>query len=296
MNKFMKVLAASALVATALTGCGSKAKFAKAGLGVVTSMGHYNPAEVNTTFAGIALDSDGKIQWIDVDVAQGVPGDSKQEFTKTKKEKKDEYNMRNASSIKKEWFEQIAAFEQQCIGKTPDEVAKFAVDGEGKPTDADVKAGCSMAITDFQKAVANAAANAQEVNAEKVTLGRVMSYESDTYQAPWTYLTTDLALVSTDADGKIVGVDLETSKNKNDGSNLETKTALKEKYDMKKASPIQKEWFEQVAYLESKLIGKTVDEAAKLALGADGKPTDADIKTGCTIVLTQFEAALAKAK
>ena len=80
MNKLLKVLAASALVATVLVGCGKKgestggaaegAKYAKAGLGVVSTV---SEGQVNTTFAGVGLDADGKVQWIDIDVAQGTP-------------------------------------------------------------------------------------------------------------------------------------------------------------------------------------------------------------------------------
>ena len=38
MNKFMKVLAASALVATALVGCGKSSTYAKVGLGVISTL------------------------------------------------------------------------------------------------------------------------------------------------------------------------------------------------------------------------------------------------------------------
>ena len=80
MNKFLKVLAASALVATVLVGCGKKgedtgaaaegAKYAKAGLGVVSS---YSDGQVNSTIAAVGLDADGKVQYIDIDVAQSTP-------------------------------------------------------------------------------------------------------------------------------------------------------------------------------------------------------------------------------
>lgn len=292
MNKFMKVLAASALVATALVGCGKSSTYAKAGLGVVTSMGHSNAKEVNTTFAAIGLDSDGKIQWIDIDVAQGVPADN--ELTQTKKERKEDYGMKNASPIQKEWNEQAAAFEEFCKGKTPEEVGKIAVNDEGKPTDADLTAGCTITITDMQKAVVAAGNNSQEVETDSLSLGRVMSYEADYGKDANEYLTTDLALVAKDADGKIQWVDIETAKIKNDGSELRTKTEQQKDYNMAAASPIQKEWFEQVAALEAALIGKTADDVAKLA-GDDGKATDADIAAGCTITVNAFQAALEKA-
>ena len=100
MNKLLKVLAASALVATVLVGCGKKgedtgaaaegAKYAKAGLGVVSS---YSDGQVNSTIAAVGLDADGKVQYIDIDVAQSTPGGDA-EKTKTKKELKEEYGMK----------------------------------------------------------------------------------------------------------------------------------------------------------------------------------------------------------
>ena len=77
MNKLLKVLAASALVATVLVGCGKKnetttsgeegAKYAKAGFGMVTTI---SDGKVNTTMATVGLDKDGKVNYIDVDCAQ----------------------------------------------------------------------------------------------------------------------------------------------------------------------------------------------------------------------------------
>lgn len=303
MKKFVKVLAISALAATTLVGCGKKgestggdasgAKYAKAGLGVVTSMGHDDSKQVNTTFVGLGLDSAGKIAWIDLDVAQGTPGGN--ELTQTKEQRKEDYNMKGSSGIGKEWYEQAAAFEEYCKGKTPEEISKIKVNDEGKPTGTDLNSSCTMAITDFQAAVAKAVENAQDVSTNKLSLGRTMSYESDTYKEPWTYLTTDLALVATGDDGKIQWIDIDTAKIPNNGSQLKTKTELKEAYNMKGASGIGKEWYEQVAALEEYCKGKTADDIAKIAVNDEGKPTGTDLNSGCTIVVTQFQKAIADA-
>ncbi|WZU01696.1 hypothetical protein MGH68_00690 [Erysipelothrix sp. D19-032] len=42
-----------------------------------------------------------------------------EEVQRTKGQKKDEYGMKIASSIGKEWYEQVAAFNEYVIGKTP---------------------------------------------------------------------------------------------------------------------------------------------------------------------------------
>lgn len=299
MNKLMKILAASALVATTLVGCsGSSAKYAKMGLGVVSSV---SDGQVNTTFVAVGLDSDDKIQYIDLDVAQGTPADK--ETAKTKEDLKEEYGMKDVSAqigIGKEWYEQAAAFEDFCKGKTADEVAaieteKNAEGGESPKAGSDLAAGCTISIGDFKEAVAKACANAQEVEADELKLGRAMSYEADHGKDKNEYLTTDLALIATDSEGKIVKIDIDAAKIKNDGSELRTKTEQQGDYNMKGSSGIQKEWFEQVAALETGLVGKSVDDAAKLA-GDDGKVADTDIAAGCTISVTGFQNAIAAAR
>lgn len=157
MNKLMKVLAASALVATALVGCGSKANYTKVGLGVVSS---YTDGQVNSTIAAIGLDSDGKIQYIDIDVAQSTPGDAKAQYDKTKEERGAEYAMKEASPIKKEWNEQAAAFEEFCKGKTVEEIAKVETmdfhGGKAAKTGTDLAAGCTITLDAFLEAIAKA--------------------------------------------------------------------------------------------------------------------------------------------
>ena len=75
--------------------------------------------------------------------------------------------MKRVSSIGKEWYEQAAALEEWCIGKTVEEVLgmKTFDRGDGShtmvPDEADLKAGCTITVGDYLKALVNAAANAQ---------------------------------------------------------------------------------------------------------------------------------------
>ena len=62
-----------------------------------------------------------------------------------------------ASAIGKEWFEQVENFCAYVVGKTPAEVAGIAVDEGTKATDADLAAGCTIAIGGFQKLIEKAA-------------------------------------------------------------------------------------------------------------------------------------------
>lgn len=89
-------------------------------------------------------------------------------------------------------------------------------------------------------------------------------------------------------DGKIKEVKFDETYPDKETGEMSTKRTLGEKYDMKKASPIGKEWFEQVDYLQEKLVGTD----GKIALDETGKATDEDVLTGCTINLTNLQAAL----
>ena len=158
MNKLLKVLAASALVATVLVGCGKKnetttsgeegAKYAKAGFGMVT-----------TTMATVGLDKDGKVNYIDVDCAQQdteATGDN----LLSKYEKKEKYGMKGQSPIGKEWNEQIDAYKAWANGKTLEEVANVETmdfhGGKAANTGSDLAAGCTIVIDDIQAAMAEA--------------------------------------------------------------------------------------------------------------------------------------------
>ena len=150
----------------------------KLGLGVVTVMNEHTKdatadaegqCEAYSTYVATTTGADGKITASIIDCTQGVikfdaTGKITSDLTtgvKTKKQKGEEYGMRAASGIGKEWFEQAAAMEEFMIGKTADEVKGIAVDEDNKPTDADLTAGCTMSIGDFQECVVKAAATAK---------------------------------------------------------------------------------------------------------------------------------------
>lgn len=69
----------------------------------------------------------------------------------------DDYGMRVASSIGKEWYEQAASFAAYVTGKTPAEVSGIAVTEDGKAADADLSASVTVSIGDFQTLVDKAA-------------------------------------------------------------------------------------------------------------------------------------------
>ncbi len=172
---------------TALTADLEAAKAAPApavkhGLGMVTSIGSVadataekaGAAQVNTTVCSLVLDAEGKIQSVTWDVQQskvqfsalGVANVPAPETLLTKLEKGEAYGMRKASAIGKEWFEQIAAFGEYCIGKTVEEVLAIEVfqrdeNHPAVPAVEDLKASVTVSVGDYLASLQKAAANAK---------------------------------------------------------------------------------------------------------------------------------------
>lgn len=71
-----------------------------------------------------------------------------------------------------------------------------------------------------------------------------------------------------------------------------TKKKLGAEYGMKEISPIKKEWNEQVQFLEEYIVKNGVD---KIQLDDEGKPTNEDVLTGCTISVKEMLDATNKA-
>lgn len=72
----------------------------------------------------------------------------------TKRGKGDAYGMKQASSVKKEWYEQADAFDAYAVGKTAEELSKLSVGNDGKT---DAISGCTMAVSGMLKNAVKAA-------------------------------------------------------------------------------------------------------------------------------------------
>lgn len=168
----MKKLLALTLVAVLLAGCGAAASV-KIGLGHKVSIAKSTDAtadaeglaQVDTVMAAVTVDSAKKILGVVIDTAQiKVNFDTTGKITtdlnaeqKTKVELGDAYGMKKASSIGKEWYEQIAELEKWMVGKTVDKITavKSAAD------EADLKSKVTISISDYQEAVAEAVSKAR---------------------------------------------------------------------------------------------------------------------------------------
>ena len=328
MTKMKKILAVglASVLAVSFAACsktanddgttngGSKADTVKTGLAVISEIkaDEHNPSdtalEIDSVAAAVTVDADGKIVDVKIDEAQTKPDLTKDNGNvtdlRTKLAKKEDYAMKAASPIQKEWYEQVAAFEAWANGKTADEV-KAGVDAEGNPTDADLKAGCTIKANGFTEVVAKAMASATDMGAKATDTLRLSVTTEKYYESNETNLQYDsnYAAVTFDAEGKITSCLIDASQAKcsiADGKftvekgAYQSKKELKENYNMKVASPIEKEWFEQAAAFEAWAKGKTAAEV-KAGVGEDGKPSDADLKAGCTIIVNAIAENVAAA-
>ena len=147
----------------------------KTGLGTVVSLAKSTSAtadaeglaQTDNVMLAATFDETGKIVGVVIDTAQikinvdakgAVTTDTAAEL-KTKNELGDEYGMKKASGIGKEWYEQAAALAQWMIGKTVDEVSGMALT-EGVPADADLASSVTIHVTDYIAALQKAAAMA----------------------------------------------------------------------------------------------------------------------------------------
>jgi hypothetical protein len=76
----------------------------------------------------------------------------------TKNELKENYGMKGASAIGKEWYEQAAAFAQYITGKTAAEVTGITVDEGSHATSPDLTASVTISLGDIMAAFAKAMA------------------------------------------------------------------------------------------------------------------------------------------
>ena len=279
-------------------------------------------AQANVDIYAVTIDSNGVIVDCKIDAIQcktnfdatGALVSEIGAVNLSKMELQDDYAMRGASSISAEWFEQVEALEDYCVGKTPAEVAGIALDDAGKATDADLIAGITMPLADFIDGVVQACNNARVSGAKE---GDTLYLESDSYLSDSSAAATadadGLAQCDTtagaytiSADGVITDIELDCVQTKinfnasgelttAEGTTWTTKTDLEYEYNMVPASPIGKEWFEQTAFFEDYCIGKTVADVAGISIDAEtSHPTEADLITGCTMNVNAFIEVLTK--
>lgn len=348
MKRLGTLLLAAALVTSALTGCVGNAATAsdpvssiatastpatktdakvKVGLGIVTTVASSTEAgekdgaaKGNSFIAAVMLDQDEKIIACNLDVLQSTINFSKEgkvltdlstEF-KTKQELKDDYGMKKASSIGKEWYEQANSFSAYVIGKTLAEIKGIAVNETGVATGAELNASVTIKLPDYIAAIEKAVQNAVETSAtveDQLGFAVVNNIKKskDAGEAAGVAQTyTIYSAVTVGADEKITSCVIDSSqatvnfdtngKITNDISvDVKTKNELKNDYGMQKVSKIGKEWYEQAGAYAEYVVGKTSAEVSGIAVDEGGKATDAELLAGVTVSVGDFNAVVAKA-
>ena len=277
-------------------------------------------AQVDADAIAVLVDADGKIVDLYIDSAQakmpftatGTLGADFPAEVKTKIELGTAYGMAAVSKIG-EWDQQIEAFRTYAIGKTAEQIKGIALDDSTHPTDADLTAGCTMAIGSYVSGLVAAIENAVPVNAaatDKVGLGILVATDKSkdamngsdgVAQANATYaavaVNADGAVTACQVDSTKVGVAFDaTGKITSDlTAPVVTVQAMGEAYGMKAASPIGKEWNEQATAFAAYTVGKTATEIDGIALDESTKPTGADLVASVTMSAGDLKAAVLKA-
>ena len=154
------------------------------GLAVISTAEESTPAAADkdgtvkmySEFAAVVVDDEGVIQAVVTDATQpklpitedGEVGDL--DYKGTKRELKEDYNMRGKSAIGLEWYEQAANFEQYALGKTAEELrateTKTTDNGHVVAVDEELFASVSISIDGMINVIAKAVDNAMGVVAE----------------------------------------------------------------------------------------------------------------------------------
>jgi hypothetical protein len=279
-------------------------------IGVATTQSAKDSAEISNTVAALIIDAENKIVACRIDTlsvkATLTDGIVDAGNYKTKAELGDSYGMLNSpwgGSTLAEWHNQAKAFETYVVGKTQAQVAGIALNSDGKPTDAALTAGCTIAVSDFVKAIDNAFKSDRKVafkSSEALTLGvsangtvanvkdknnnptAVASYTAD-------YAATVIAggkVIAAIIDSNEVTADI-TDNKIGTISNPGTKLEQGDKYGMVAYGQAVAEWYAQAQAYANITVGKTAAEVAGLSIDK--------IEGSCTMYVGGYKVALEKA-
>ena len=328
MKKILTTLCAVAMLAGCTAGGSKKsstntstkeetAATVMVGTGSVTNVankakeGSDTEAQFDTTFASVVLEGN-VIKYVYFDVAQDkVTYDATGHVTSdnsasmSKKDLGDNYGMKDKSSIKKEWYEQVEALEKWAVGKTVEEVLNMPTTQKDEkhtvPADKDLMTGCTIGVTGFQQALDKAVKNAVEVkdvaSVGSAILTDVSGKDATAEKSGEAKASSTYGVVALDKDGKVVFTQTDEAQNAvkfttagaldGEAMAVPTKAEKKDEYGMKKASSIGKEWCEQNQAFDEWTVGKTSKEISGMEVTTNeaGKTVtvDKDLMTGCTM-------------
>ena len=296
----------------------------KTGFAVSATIGAESAGEKDGTtttdisVVAVTVTEDGVIESCKIDAVQGKVSftaegkiSSEAGAVLSKKELGDDYGMRVASGIGKEWDEQIAAIEAYAVGKTVEELKTKAIDENGVVADADLASGATLYMGSFIWAIEAAVNNAQDLGANSgdelilVTNSKASGTDASAETDGTTQVDSNVA-VFTMKDGVITSciIDAVQAKASFDtkgvaaeiaDANVLSKAQLGEGYGLKAFSAIGKEWNEQTDAFCAYITGKTVEEVKGIALTETTAPADADLAASVSIAVGDFMGLVEKA-
>ena len=330
MKKRIALLLAGLLAIGSLTACGgagNSGASVNVGLGLYTQMDSSTSAsadaeglaEADLTVAAVTLNADGTIAAVKVDTIQvktsfdatGVITSDTAAEIQTKKEKGDNYGMTAVSQVG-EWYQQAAAFEGFCVGKTIDEV-KAAMGADFAPSSDELLAGCTMKINAFvaalEKACAEAATGTYTASASdelNVAITAEISSPTDasaegngsaTAYGNFVAVTSADGVISTcilDAVQATVSWDTTGTITSDLSEDTTTKHDLKDNYGMTAVSQVG-EWYQQADAFMGYVKGMTAEQVAAIPMDDKTAPTDENLTAGCTMKIGPYVKVVGKA-
>ena len=317
MRKIISLVLCLMMIISCIPAVAEEAAAVKTGLSFVTSLSSSKDgqAQANIALTAVTVDDNGVITACAIDYIQAkiqfdengkITTDKATEF-QSKNELGDAYGMRVASSIGAEWNEQAAALAAYCVGKTLEEVKNVAVTEDGKAADADLAAGCTLAVGEFLPGVEDAANNAVHLGAKQgdvLKLVQVSNMDKSkdatesadgqaqvyTHVAAITLNGDVITSCTIDAVQANVNFNAQGKITSDITAQVQTKNAIKEGYGMKAISPIGKEWYEQAAGFCQFITGLTLNEAIAVAVN----PAETDVVSSCTIGTEDFLKLIVK--
>lgn len=207
------------------------------------------------------IETDGKITNVIIDrLSNGKSG----------KELHDNYGIKPVSTLGKDWWEQVAYYENWIVEYGLEAVE---TDEKGHALNPDLISGATINIAELSHTVKNAIDGNTEENGYMIKTGT-------SYSKVWGLYIANVIF----KDGKIFKILLDRISNSGEDS--------KEKYDnygIKKVSSINKDWWKQVAYYEDWVLEHGIDA---VKYGKDGKAENVDLISGATIGIDDFTLAV----
>ena len=303
MKKIVSILMILVLALSLMVGCGEKEKDYTLSIGVKLTE-NLAKSKLTETVAAIVTDADGKVVLCRLDSIDYTVKYEGGALVTTAPTSKVALGASYSGMPAGTWEEQGKAFENYVVGKTQSEIAATALEG-GKVTDAELKASCSIDVTDILAAIDKAFKSEHKVSfkaATDLTAGlranaTVSDKTKDESKNAQLAVTYGAAVM---ADGKVVAAILDTAEAQLTGisaDNIATALSYKgtkreqgDSYDSY-APMAAGRWYEQADTYAKAATGLTADNIATLATEGIA---------GCTINVTEYkaviEAAVAAAK